>query len=36
MNQEIFQQIDNIIERVDKHKIEPIFSREIKSRNDRK
>ena len=33
---EIFEQIDNIIKKVDKYKIEPIFSIEKKARNSRK
>jgi len=36
MKKEIFQQIDNLIDRIDKYKIEPVFSTEINSRNDRK
>lgn len=36
MKKEIFQQIDNIIKRIDEYKIEPFFSTEIQSRNDRK
>ncbi|MDU8886312.1 hypothetical protein RXV94_09085 [Yeosuana sp. MJ-SS3] len=36
MKNEIFQHIDNIIEKIDMYKVEPIFSKEIKLRNDRK
>ncbi len=32
----IYKEIDNIIEIINKNKIEPIFSTEIKSRNNRK
>jgi 3-methyladenine DNA glycosylase Tag len=36
MKAEIFQQIDNIIEDIDKYKVEPVFSNEINLRNNKK
>ena len=36
MKTEIFKHIDSIIEKVDNYKVEPIFSNEIQSRNNRK
>ena len=36
MKTEIYEHIDNIIERINTYKIEPIFSNEIQSRNNRK